>query len=76
MNKHKGLMIAGSAMIVEGILVATFGRRYLDFMERNGLMDAGKRLLSKAHVRSSAAFLGIGAAEAVWGAVLFRRAMA
>jgi len=76
MGKHKGLVLAGSVMIAEGAAVALFGRRYLDFMERNGLMDFGKRLVRKSNVRSAGVFAVIGAAEAVWGLVLLRRAMA
>ena len=72
--KHKGLVIAGSLMMAEGVVLATYGRRYLDFMHRNGLLDFGKRLLRKLDLRSSAAFMAIGAAEAVWGLVLVRRA--
>jgi hypothetical protein len=63
-------------MVAEGAALAAFGPRYLDFMERNGLMDVGKRLLRKLNVRSSTALTGIGLAEAVWGLVLMRRATA
>ena len=52
------------------------GRRYLDFVERNGLMDFGKRLMRRMDLNSPAAYAAIGAAEAVWGAVLLRRAAA
>jgi hypothetical protein len=73
-SRHKGLLIAGSLMVAEGAALAAFGSRYLDFVERNGLMDVGKRLLRKLNVRSSTALAAFGLAEAVWGLVLLRRA--
>ena len=63
-------------MVVEGAIVAVYGRRYIDFMERQGLLDLGKRLIRKLDIRSPVVFAGIGAAEAVWGVVLLRRAQA
>jgi hypothetical protein len=76
MGRHKGLVIAGAALIAEGAAVAMFGHRYLEFMERQGLMDFGKRLLVKTKVRSPAVFVAVGAAEVVWGLVLVKRAAA
>jgi hypothetical protein len=45
-------------------------------MERQGLMDLGKRLIRKLDIRSPVVFASIGVAEAVWGLVLLRRAQA
>jgi hypothetical protein len=69
-------MIAGSVMLAEGAALALFGRRYVDFMERNGLMDWGKRLIRKVNLKSPAAFAAIGAVEAVGGVILLKRAAA
>jgi hypothetical protein len=71
---NKGLAIAGTAMVAEGAALAVWGRGYLEFMERQGLMDTGKRLLRRLDVRSPAVFAAIGLTELVWGLVLLRRA--
>jgi len=70
------MLIAGSLMVAEGTALATFGPKYLELMERYGLMDFGKRMLRKLNVRSQAVLTGIGIAECVWGIVLMRRATA
>jgi len=74
MARNKGLLIAGSALLAEGVAMAAFGRRYLEFMARQGMLDWSKRLLRRLDVESPVTFAGIGAAEAVWGLVLLRRA--
>ena len=43
-------------------------------MERQGLMDTGKRLVRRLDVRSATVFAAIGLTELVWGLVLRRRA--
>jgi hypothetical protein len=71
---NKGLAVAGTMMVAEGAALAVWGRRYLDFMERQGLMDTGKRLIRRMDVRSPTVFAAIGLTELVWGLVLLRRA--
>ena len=73
-NSNRGLMIAGAMLIAEGAAFAVMGRQYVDFMERKGLMDAGKRLVRRLDMRSPTVFTAIGLAELVWGVVLLRRA--
>jgi hypothetical protein len=73
-SANKGLMIAGVSLLAEGTALAVWGRRYVDFMERHGLMDAGKRIIRRLDVRDSPAFAALGLAEIVWGLVLLRRA--
>jgi hypothetical protein len=73
---NKGLLIAGAGLVIEGALLATRGRRYVDFAERQGLMDAGKRLMRKLDVRSPMVYAAVGLTELVWGLVLLRRAQA
>jgi hypothetical protein len=71
---HKGLLIVGAGMVIEGALLATRGRRYVDFMDRQGLMDIGKRLMRKLDVRSPTVYAAVGLTELVWGLVVLRRA--
>jgi hypothetical protein len=71
---NKGLLIAGAGLVLEGILLTTRGRRYVDFTERQGLVDAGKRLMRKLDVRSPAICAAVGLTELVWGLVLLRQA--
>jgi hypothetical protein len=73
-NANRGLMIAGAMLVAEGAAFAVMGRQYVDFMERKGLMDAGKRLVRRLDVRSPTVFTALGLAELVWGVVLLRRA--
>ena len=73
-SANKGLMVAGAIMAAEGAAFAVWGRRYVDFMERQGLMDTGKRLVRRLDVRSPTIFAAIGLAELIWGLVLLRRA--
>ena len=69
-----GKLIAGAAMVVEGVALAYYGMRYLDFMERNGLMDLGKKLLKATGLRNHKALAVIGITEAVLGAGLISSA--
>jgi hypothetical protein len=71
---NKGLALAGSLMVAEGAALAVWGRRYVEFMDRQGLMDTGKRLIRRMDVRSPTVFAAIGLTEIVWGLVLLRRA--
>jgi hypothetical protein len=71
---NKGLLIAGAVMVGEGAALAIWGRHYVDFMQRHGLMDILKRLYKKLDLQSHGTFAAIGAAEAVWGLVLLDRA--
>jgi hypothetical protein len=73
---NKGLLIAGAGLVIEGALLATRGRQYVDIEERQGLLDAGKRLMRKFDVRSPMVYAAVGLAEVVWGLVLLRRAQA
>jgi len=73
MQTNKGTLIGGVALVAEGAALALYGMRYLDFMERHGLMDFGKRLLRKTGIRSRNALAAIGIAEAVVGLVLLER---
>ena len=70
MPKNKGMVIGGAALVAEGAALALYGMRYLDFMERHGLMDLGKRLLRRTGIRSRNVLAAIGMAEAVVGLVL------
>ena len=73
MPKNKGMVIGGVALVAEGAALALYGMRYLDFMERHGLMDFGKRLLRRTGIRSRNVLAAIGMAEAVVGLVLLDR---
>jgi hypothetical protein len=73
MQTNKGMLIGGVALVAEGAALALYGTRYLDFMERHGLMDFGKRLLSRAGIRSRNVLAAIGIAEAAVGLVLLDR---
>jgi len=73
MPKNKGMVIGGVALVAEGAALALYGVRYLDFMERHGLMDFGKRLLRRTGIRSRNVLAAIGMAEAVVGLVLLDR---
>jgi hypothetical protein len=61
-------------MVAEGVALAYYGLRYLDFMERNGLMDFGKKLLRASGLRNHKALAVIGITEAVLGAGLISSA--
>ena len=54
-------------MAAEGVALACYGMHYLDFAERNGLMDVGKRLLKATGIRNRKALAVIGITEAVLG---------
>ena len=71
---NKGKFIAGAAMLAEGVALTYYGYRYLDFMERNGLMDFGKKLLKATGIRSHKALAVIGVTEALLGAGLISSA--
>jgi len=73
MPKNKGMVIGGAALVAEGAALALYGTRYLDFMERHGLMDFGKRLLRRTRIRSRNVLAAIGMAEAAVGLVLLDR---
>jgi hypothetical protein len=73
---NKGKLIAGVTLIAEGAALALYGARYLDFMERNGLMDMGKRLIRATGIRSRRPLVAIGIAEAVIGVALLSSARA
>lgn len=45
--RNTGLLLAGTTMIAEGAALALYGRDYLDFMERHGLVDLWKRAIRK-----------------------------
>jgi hypothetical protein len=74
MTLNKGKMIGGIALMAEGTALAVYGPRYLDFMERHGLMDLGKRMLRAAGIRSTKALTTIGIIEATIGLMLLRNA--
>jgi hypothetical protein len=71
---NNGLMIVGASMVAEGTALVVWGRRYVDFMERHGLMDTGKSIVRKLDIREPTVFAAIGLTEIVWGLVLLRRA--
>jgi len=73
MRRNKGMLIGGVALVAEGAALALYGRRYLDFMDRHGLMDFGKRMLRRTGIRSHRSLAAIGLAEAVVGLVLLDR---
>jgi len=67
---NTGKLIAGIAMVAEGAALAYYGSRYLDFMERNGMMDLGKKLLRSTGISSHKALAVIGITEVMLGAFL------
>ena len=69
-KRNKGMLIGGVALVAEGAALALYGIRYLEFMDRHGLMDLGKRLLRRTGIRSRKSLAAIGIAEAVVGLVL------
>jgi len=71
---NTGKLIAGALLLGEGAAVALYGRRYLKFMERNGLMNAGRAALNRLDIQSSLMFGIIGIAEAAWGLSLLSKA--
>ena len=73
MRRNKGMLIGGVALVAEGTALTMYGTRYLDFMERHGLMDFGKRLLRRTGIRSRKTLAAIGIAQAVVGLVLIDR---
>src|SRR5262245_8572887 len=73
MRRNKGMLIGGAALVAEGTALAMYGTRYLDFMERHGLMDFGKRLLRRTGIRSRKSLAAIGIAQAVVGVMLIER---
>ena len=72
-NRNKGMLIGGVALVAEGTALTMYGTRYLDLMERHGLMDFGKRLLRRTGIRSRKTLAAIGIAQAVVGLVLIDR---
>jgi len=73
MRRNKGMLIGGVALVAEGAALTMYGTRYLDFMDRHGLMDFGKRLLRRTGIRSRKSLAAIGIAQAVVGLVLIDR---
>ena len=73
MRRNKGMLIGGVALVAEGTALTMYGTRYLDLMERHGLMDFGKRLLRRTGIRSRKTLAAIGIAQAVAGLVLIDR---
>ena len=71
---NKGKVIGGVALVAEGTALAVYGTGYLDFMERNGLMDVGKRMLRAMGIRSRKALAAIGIVEAGIGLILLNNA--
>ena len=69
-KRNKGMLIGGVALVAEGAALALYGIRYLEFMDRHGMMDLGKRLLRRTGIRSRKSLAAIGIAEAVVGLVL------
>lgn len=69
-KRNKGMLIGGVALVAEGAALALYGIRYLEFMDRHGMMDFGKRLLRRTGIRSRKSLAAIGIAEAVVGLVL------
>ena len=61
-------------MVAEGTALAYYGYGYLDFMERNGLMDIGKKLLKATGIHNRKALAFIGITEAVLGVGLISSA--
>ena len=72
-RNKKGMLIGGVALVTEGAALALYGTRYLDLMERHGLMDFGKRMLRRTGIRSRKSLAAIGIAEALVGLVLLDR---
>jgi hypothetical protein len=71
---HAGKMIGGAALVAEGAALMLYGMRYLDFMQRNGMMDLSKRMLRTMGIRSKKTLAVIGLTEAAIGLVLLNRA--
>jgi hypothetical protein len=67
---NTGKLIAGIALVAEGAALAYYGYSYIDFMERNGMMDLGKKMLRATGIRSHKALAAIGIAEVMLGALL------
>ena len=67
---NTGKLIAGAALVIEGAALAWYGTRYLDYMERNNMMDLGKKLLRATGIRSHKALAVIGITELMLGALL------
>ena len=81
-RKHKvkksntGQLIAGSLLVGEGALLALYGTRYIDFMDRCGLLDSGKSALKRMEVQSKLVLATLGFVEALWGIDVVRKAHA
>ena len=73
-KRNKGMLIGGVALVAEGAALALYGIRYLEFMDRHGMMDFGKRLLRRTGIRSRKSLAAIGIAEAAVGLVLLDKA--
>ena len=69
-----GTLIAGSLLVAEGAALALYGTRYLVFMEKYGLLDAGKAAIRKLKIESPVVLAAVGAAEAFWGLSMLRTA--
>jgi len=66
---QNGKLIAGIAMAAEGVALAYYGSRYIDFMDRHGMTgwDLGKRVLKASGLRNRKALAVIGITQAVLG---------
>lgn len=71
-----GTLIAGGLLVAEGAALALYGTRYLIFMEKYGLLDAGKAAMRKLKIESPVILAALGAAEAFWGLSMLRKARA
>ena len=73
-KSNTGKLIAGGLLVAEGIAMALYGARYLRFLEKYGLMDAGKAAIRKLDIESPIVLAALGVAEAMWGLGLLRKA--
>jgi len=71
---NKSKLIGGVTLVAEGATLAYYGTQYLDFMQRQGLMSSGKRLLRATGIRSGKVFAAIGIVEVAVGILLLTNA--
>ena len=69
-----GTLIAGGLLVGEGVALALYGTRYLRFLEKYGLMDAGKKAIMKLQIESPVVLGALGLVEAAWGFGILRKA--